>query len=203
MNYTIKKIESKKEKDQVKELWGSHSKVMRDKNQLNFDKIINFPHNEIYGTFFNDELLATSGITIWKKLPIYELSSHYIKKGINTLHRYKLECPLSLVTSYSIKVMEARGYYTMYFAQALSPGFVRQHYKNEDIFRNSDGFWDTNKNQFRYEIFFDEVISTGKRSNYEIFNNIIDNKLYNNDLMVFHACLKNEYRIFNDRLTRQ
>jgi hypothetical protein len=205
MDYHIKKIETKEEKEKVIKLWMSHTKMMRtpiNRDLKKINTILSSPSIETYGAFTEEKLIATTGISIWKKIPTYVINSQIVEKGIVHLYNYKNSHPLRDITNYIINIMEKKEYYSIYFTQALSPGLIKQHHTSQDIFRNSEAFWDLEKNQYRYDINFDEMIPAGKKSKYEIFNEIVDNEIYNVDILVFHACLKNEYRPWGDVLKK-
>lgn len=201
MNYQIKLIETEEDFIKTKNLWLSHEKVMRTVTYRDpdyIDKIFKFPGNEIYGAFDNDKLIATSSVTIWERLPQYVVNGHFVDKGVNKLYNFKKNNPLGELTNYIVKKMESIGYFSAYFVQSITPGYNKLYKTNGDILRNIEAGWDKEKNQYRYFQMYEEIIPAGKKSRFEIFNVMNDNEIYDVNIVVIQAILKNEYRPWGD-----
>jgi hypothetical protein len=201
MNYQIKLITTDEDREKTKNLWLSHEKMMRTKMERDpdfIDKCLRYPGTETYGAFVDDRLVATVSIIIWKKLPQYIVNGHVVDKGVNKLYNFKKNNPLGILTNYAVKRMEERGYFSVYFVQSITPGYNKLYKTGGDILRNIEIGWDHEKNQYRYHQFFEEIIPAGKESKFEIFNDMIDYHIYNVNIVVIQAILKNEYRPWGD-----
>jgi hypothetical protein len=202
MTYIIKKIESDLDKEKTKKLWQSHKKwegsyMLRSDEEI--EKVLCSQTTQIYGSFdIDDKLLATITLIVWSKIPCYILNGHCIEKNIMKLYNFKNKNPMSPLINYVVTMMESREYYTFYYTQAITPGIKRQYRTDGDMFRNIEAGWDSEKNQYRYDRYFEEIISPESKSKYEIFNEMIDNKEYRHNIGVVKYCLKPEYRPWPD-----
>lgn len=202
MEFTIKRVESEQDKLKTKGLWLSHKKwegsyITRTEEEI--DKIFSMEATRVYGSFdINDHLLATITLTVWSRIPCYILNGHCIEKNAMKLYNFKNKNPMSPLINYVVSAMESRNYYTFYYTQAITPGIKRQYRTGGDMFRNIKAGWDTEKNQYRYDRYFEEIIAPESKSKYELFNEMLDNKQYRHNIGVVKYCLRPEYRPWPD-----
>lgn len=196
--YTIKYIETDQEFLDVSELWKSKDTLMfQDLGDEHF--AYNIKTGKIVGAYDGSTLVGTLKFSIWGDLPYYSIGGLYIKTGLIKFYRFKDPLnPITYITDFILRDMEAKGYLNWYYTRVLKKGYARIQADGNDLLTCT-----TLGHRYRRDI--EEIIMPGEKSKFMVHNALILNRTWLKPIMVIKCCLDNQYRehgdIFNNELT--
>jgi hypothetical protein len=183
--------------DQVKLLYMTHTKLQRGKVIRHESDIDNFIKSGaiLVGAFLNNELMAFMTYGFITKIPIYRLGNIYIKLGFKNMYYFNDEThPIPKILDFIIDIAESKGYYTWLYSRANLNVYTKLEKKNQDLLRFSKYGYDSEKHQYRYDKYIEEIVPPHGISPYEAYNNLFKLGQHEREIVIFKCCLKPEYR---------
>lgn len=209
MNYQVRYLTTETDFAEANDIFKSHKKVMRDNFDRSNDSINSNldPNAKFLGCYFEGVLVAFLKVTFWDKLPVYVVGNMNIKKTF--LQRYDFsnhKHPIIPIMNFILAEQEANKRYTWYYNRSLEKSYHKLQFEGKDLLKNCVLGWDSNKQQYRYERFIEEVVTAGNLP-VAPAHKLLQGKVFNTDYMIVKCCLKNEYRdtpdYFDDRVIEE
>jgi len=184
----------------VKRLYMSHTRLQRGKFNRNENDIDDWISAGIIivGAFYLGELIAFMTYKLLVSLPTCRIGNMYIKIGYKNIYHFDDEThPIPKILDYILELMENAKYYTWIYSRANIPTYEKLEQKNQDLLYCTRHGYDSEKHQYRYDRYIDEIIKPHGKSKYEAYNKLFGLGQYENEVIIFNCCLKTEYRKWN------
>jgi hypothetical protein len=142
----------------------------------------------VLGLFVDDTLVGMVSGFRWSKLPYYTIGD---LKTDNPSGSFKLYISVfDVLLNTLTRIFEAEGRYDFYFVNRQR-NFHKLNRENNYKQKNIPHFFTLIK---RYELYIQEIIPPGSKSQFEAFNTIIGNKSYNVSVWIRKGSLMPEFR---------
>jgi hypothetical protein len=193
-DYLIKQIKTDIEYAEVKNLWNSKTKLMREEKAKTIQP---HPLPNVVGAYKDGELVATLAYHYWDNLPYYSIGELYTKTGLVNCYDFSnTSNPITYITDFILSKLESENYFTWYYARTLGKVYARIQQNNHDLLAC------TNLG-YRYRRDIEEVILPNDSSKFKVHNSLILNKKWARPTVVVRCTLENQYRPNGDILNNE
>ena len=197
------KVIDNNELDKAREIFLSHHKILRGKisfdNNVLFNNIVKSGHTFVGSYDLDGELLAFMTYKFYTQIPVCQVGNIYTRKG--AFKSYKFSDPnntVPLILNYILGQIESNEYYTWYYCRSNSRVYKKLTDDGEDLLRWTPLGYDSQKQQYRYTRYIEEVIPPRTSSKFLLHTKMFALGLWEKEITVIKCCLKPEYRKFGD-----
>lgn len=188
--YDVREIKKDKEFEDVKNLWGSSTRLMRDTIKIPFNDLRT--GGVLVGAYDKDDLIGVMRYCEWSSMPYYSIGRLYIKP--NTIPRYDFsnpKNPIIYITDFILSTMEQKQRYEWYYVRALSKAYAKIQEDGNDLLNKSIV-------GNRYHRYVEKIFNPGEIPDFNMHRLLMGDREWNRHIMLVKCSLDNQYRIHGD-----
>jgi hypothetical protein len=203
--YQLKILTSQDDITQAEEIFISHSKIMRNivtiEKDVLFRNMINAGHIFVGAFNADNRLDAFMTYKFYTQIPYCQIGNIYTRQGVFNSYKFsRSDNPIPEILDFILRDVESKKYYTWYYCRSNLEIYNRLE-KKEGLLRWSAMAFDSEKNQYRYNRYVEEIIPKNTSSKFLLHTKMFALGLWNTEIIIFKCCLKPEYREWNYHLT--